>query len=448
MRNLHKPVTKPEKVASRGLSRCTARLGKAICAGRDQREVDRARHRTAPRWRTRLGMLLFTCCIAAVAQLTACGTGQRPAPIAELSFSAYQREAVSRVATERAFQTSDIQNELAWNTPSEWRPASMPATRAHKGILLVHGLGDSPWSFHDLAPRLAGEGFLVRTVLLPGHGTHPKHLLDVTVDEWRRVVRQQATALEKDVDGPVFLGGFSTGANLVLELAYERSEVAGLLLFSPGFRSTVPFGWIAQLAAPLMPWIIAPDETDRVQNAVRYMVTPTNGFAQFHVSATSAQRLLRSAPYTKPVFMVVAEHDSVLDSTFLLQTFERRFTHPASRLIWYGATPATRDPTRVLVRTDRIASEKISQFSHMGILFSSSNPLYGTEGLLRICLNSMDASLTRACEQGVDLWYSDWGYKEKGKVHARLTFNPYFEWQSSVMVDVLAASSHLARSGE
>ena len=23
------------------------------------------------------------------------------------------------------------------------------------------------------------------------------------------------------------------------------------------------------------------------------------------------------------------------------------------------------------------------------------------------------------------MWYSDWGYREHGKVHARLTFNPY-----------------------
>jgi len=36
------------------------------------------------------------------------------------------------------------------------------------------------------------------------------------------------------------------------------------------------------------------------------------------------------------------------------------------------------------------------------------------------------------------VWYSDWGHREPGKAFARLTFNPYFEWQSGVMMEVLA----------
>lgn len=47
------------------------------------------------------------------------------------------------------------------------------------------------------------------------------------------------------------------------------------------------------------------------------------------------------------------------------------------------------------------------------------------------------------------VWYSDWDYREDGKVHARLTFNPSFDWQASVMADVLASrSAHAAASKE
>jgi hypothetical protein len=35
------------------------------------------------------------------------------------------------------------------------------------------------------------------------------------------------------------------------------------------------------------------------------------------------------------------------------------------------------------------------------------------------------------------VWYSDWGYREPGKMHARLTFNPYFNWQLGVIDEVL-----------
>lgn len=174
-----------------------------------------------------------------------------------------------------------------------------------------------------------------------------------------------------------------------------------------------------------------------MQTPVRYMNVPANGFAQFYHTSVAARRLLNHS-YAKPVFMVVAQHDSVLDANYLLDVFQRRFTHPQSRLVWYGTTPeGLADTKRVLIREDRLPEQRISQFSHMGLLFSPANPLYGEHGSLRICLNGQAANITRACEQGGIVWYSDWGYREEGKVHARLTFNPYFDWQTAMMMTVL-----------
>ena len=48
------------------------------------------------------------------------------------------------------------------------------------------------------------------------------------------------------------------------------------------------------------------------------------------------------------------------------------------------------------------------------------------------------------CEGGGPVWYSDWGYREAGKFHARLTFNPYFGWQAGVMAHVLGAPGAVA----
>lgn len=372
-------------------------------------------------------------------------SGSSISPSRAVTFSEYQREAHALIRARRVFQTQDREAELAWNGPGEWRPTSGDAP-PNKGILLVHGLGDSPWSFHDLAHELVAQGFLVRTVLLPGHGTRPDDLVGVTLEQWQQVVQAQAEAMQRDVAGPVYLGGFSTGANLVLEVAYAHPEIAGLVLFSPGFRTSVPLGWLAPLVARIRPWIVTPGEDVPVQNAVRYMATPTNGFAQFYRSARTAQQLIGDRTYDKPVFMAVAQHDSVIDTAYLLDVFQHRFTNPDSRLIWYGSSPrGLTDHARVLVRDDKVPQERISQFSHMGLMFSPSNPLYGSNGSVRICLNGFDGEARRACEKGAPVWFSDWGYREEGKVHARLTFNPYYDWQASVMAAVLAAPQSVAR---
>lgn len=352
-----------------------------------------------------------------------------------MRFADYQRDTMRLLETRRAFQQADRETELAWNAPREWRPAQVS-----RGILLVHGLGDSPWSFHDLGQQLAARGFLVRTVLLPGHGTRPEDLLDVRLEDWQRIIDEQAADLRKTVP-EVWLGGFSTGANLVLDYAYAHPEVAGLMLFSPAFQSSSSYAWLSPWIGWAKPWLLEPDGRRPMQNAVRYMTVPTNGFAQFYRSSRAAQGRLAERHYDKPVFMAVVQHDSVLDAAWLLNAFQTRFTHPASRLVWYGeVADGNVDPQRVLVRPDALPEQRISQFSHMGLLFSPDNPLYGERGSLRICWNGQDAPETQACLRGATVWFSDWGYREAGKVHARLTFNPYFAWQGEVIDAVVSAS--------
>lgn len=351
------------------------------------------------------------------------------------SFSEYRQRTLDLLRSRRGSAQSEA--TVALNAPREWRPAPSKKAGPTKGVLLVHGLGDSPWSFHDVARELAADGFLVRTVLLPGHGTRPEDMLDVELEQWQQVVREQAEALRRDA-GEVYLGGFSTGANLVTEYAYTHDDIAGLLLFSPAFQSAVALDWVAPLIVRFRPWLLTPDGRMPLQNAVRYFTVPTNGFAQFYRSSQAVRQRLDARAYDKPVFMVVARHDSVLDADALLDTFRTRFTHPASRLIWYGAAPGLPESeTRVLVRTDRLPERRISQFSHMGVLFSPSNRLYGEHGTDRICWNGQDEAATQACARGAEVWYSDWGYREADKIHARLTFNPYFAWQSAVMTSVL-----------
>jgi esterase/lipase len=353
-----------------------------------------------------------------------------------LTFTQYQQRVVSHVESHRKLQEMG-ERELQWNSPQQWLPQNQDKDLLpQKGILLVHGLGDSPWSFNDIAQEFAVNGYLVRTVLLPGHGTNPEEMLSVSAEQWREVVFQQAKQLEADVAGPVYLGGFSTGANLILDYAYQNPSIDGLALFSPGFKSSLPFQWVTPALSKVRPWLMTLDNDAEVQTPVRYMAVPTNGFAQFYRTSVLAQKLLEK-PYDKPVVMIASEHDSVIDTQYLVDVFQNQFTNPYSRLIWYGEPPnISTDMSRVLVRTDRIVEQRISQFSHMGILFSPDNYLYGSQGELRICFNNTNTEERKACEEGDDIWFSAWGYQEEGKVHARLTYNPYFKWQNTIMLSV------------
>lgn len=376
---------------------------------------------------------LIACLLPALLGLQACHLLASANPPSQ-SFADYRQQTIELIEQRRSFQSADHEAELQWNAPQEWRPAG----QLRGGVLLVHGLGDSPWSFHDVGAKLAAQGFLVRTVLLPGHGTQPSDMLDVTLKQWQSVVREQAQTLSREVP-EVYLGGFSTGANLVLDYAYDHDEIAGLILFSPAFRSDSSYAWLTQWIAWARPWLASPTDPVRpLQTPVRYLNVPTNGFAQFYRSSTLAQKRLAQRTYDKPVFVAITQHDSVLDTGFVLDSFNQRFSNPASRLIWYGDSPADAAKTpRVLVRKDYLPDYRISQFSHMGLLFSPGNPLYGVDGKQRICWNGQETPDMQKCLAGEPVWYSDWGYRETGKTHARLTFNPYFDWQSEVMTRVL-----------
>jgi esterase/lipase len=378
--------------------------------------------------------------LASVLTVAACSTTAPSQPPA--SFAAYQAEAEALVAQRRAFQTHDRRAEISFNAPQEWRPEGRP----ERGILLVHGLGDSPFSFTDIGPVLAQQGFLVRTVLLPGHGTRPADLIDVSNADWHRVVAQQTELLKRDA-GDVFLGGFSTGANLVTARALADDEIAGLLLFSPGFISDGGLEWVAPLIAPFVTWLRAPDPLRPQQNPVRYLNVPTNGFGQFHHTSTDVRAALAARTYDKPALIVMTRHDSVLDAQGIADLFTDRFKHPASRLIWYGDPPAIDDP-RIVVRPDHLPDYRISQFSHMSVLFSPNNPLYGREGSLRLCENGQNPGFYDRCKNGEEVWYSDWGFEMPDRIHARLTFNPYFDWQMQVAGEVLGRSSSGILAGQ
>jgi alpha-beta hydrolase superfamily lysophospholipase len=89
--------------------------------------------------------------------------------------------------------------------------------------LLVHGLTDSPYSMKALAETLHARGFEVTVLRLPGHGTLPSMMTEMSASDWTAAVRIAARDVgSRAAPGqPFYIGGYSTGGTLALRYTLE-----------------------------------------------------------------------------------------------------------------------------------------------------------------------------------------------------------------------------------
>jgi alpha-beta hydrolase superfamily lysophospholipase len=128
------------------------------------------------------------------------------------------------------------------------------------GALLVHGLTDAPYSMRTIAEDLRARGYRVLALRVPGHGTVPSGLTDVTWEDWLAAVRLGARHLSRTIgrDRPLLLVGYSNGGALVLKYALDALEGSGdpqatrVVLLSP-MVGVPPFAWLARVISMLGP---------------------------------------------------------------------------------------------------------------------------------------------------------------------------------------------------
>ena len=209
------------------------------------------------------------------------------------------------------------------NTPFEIKAKNKDLLS--RGIILVHGLGDSPYSFIDIADQLSEQGFQVRVILLPGHGSKPADLISTKIEEWETFLGDQVAMFNKEVEN-LYLGGFSTGANLVTTLAIQDQNIKGLLLFSPAFRHRSGVSELSHLLNVLNPWPF--HKAKKADNYAKYDVVPNNAGVQFSFSSQQVNENLAIKQFDRPTFMVVSEKDNVIDTSQVLALFEQRFPPP------------------------------------------------------------------------------------------------------------------------
>lgn len=359
-------------------------------------------------------------------------------PLGQSSFDQYVTETTDWINEHRRFVTDNHSLELSYQAPFEIKPAKPNG----KGVLMIHGFTDSPYNFADIARYLADQGFLVRAVVLPGHGTKPEDMLPVNFKDWDRLIDEQTRILANDVS-EVYLAGFSTGANLALHEAYENTKVQGLILISPSLSVRTSLVHFVPFAHLFIDWLRTPEEAAGGTTPFRYRTAPLQALETFKDSMDSAMIRVSGAPYEKPVLVFMAEHDSIVNTQELLPLMQKQFTSSASRFVWYGdmlPEGTIASDRRLTVLTDYLPKYRIRSFSHLGLVYSPENPNYGIKAKDYFCLRGQDERLLKMCHEGKHVWYGSWNENRDGHPYARLTFNPYFVRQMEIITEALGGS--------
>lgn len=125
--------------------------------------------------------------------------------------------------------------------PKNWnRTFELPAENASFGVLLLHGMSDSPYSLRSLAEQFNADGGHALGLRIPGHGTAPSGLRHATFKDMAAAAELGMRYLTTKLAGrPIYIVGYSNGGALAVHYATrtiletDLPETAGLILLSP-----------------------------------------------------------------------------------------------------------------------------------------------------------------------------------------------------------------------
>ena len=147
--------------------------------------------------------------------------------------------------------------------PQRWQPNwnrsfELPTKTPAGGVLLLHGMSDSPYSLRALGETLNQRNYWVVGLRLPGHGTVPSGLKSIRWEDMAATVQLGMEHLASQVArDSIHIVGYSTGAPLAIDYTLKALEgttepaPASLVLISPaiGISPTAALAkWMGRLA--------------------------------------------------------------------------------------------------------------------------------------------------------------------------------------------------------
>lgn len=379
--------------------------------------------------------LMLAGCSTLPPRLHESGLNSRFAFSRDVPFDEYIRQS-ERMIEKARVDINEINREivLAANRPFELRPdeSRFPRNREgryEKGILLIHGLSDSPYFMKPIARSLQQRGFLVRSILLPGHGTVPGDLLSVKYQEWIRATEYGVDQLNQQVE-KLYLGGFSTGGALSILEALKNRDVQGLILFAPAVGIRSPWAAMAGFINVFTDWLGSQGDD---KDYAKYESFAINGGAQVYDLTREIDAAFASGKrLSMPVFAVVSAEDISIDTDKMLEVFDAYITSTKSLLMIYGKETADRRENsagRILFQKSFFPEERILDYAHISLLIPPDDPHYGKNGGYRYCLHYQAEREKRvSCLHDPHLWQGEITQENLNRhTLRRLTYNPRYD---------------------
>ncbi len=335
-------------------------------------------------------------------------------------------------------QLPDTLNVVDLLSPFELRRAN-----SNKVALLFHGLTDSPFTYHSLAAFFYNQGYNVRTVLLPGHGTAASDLREVDFKQWQQFTEYAIARTSKDFDN-VIIGGYSTGAALAIAHLAEHpapKQVRAVMLWSPATEPHNKNGWMSKWVdrIPFVNWI---DEDADIDFA-KYESFPFAAATLAHeaMRRINPKKLAKKALPNLPLFIAQSDVDTTIDARATLALAklwhnpEKRPNTANDMLVYYGDKSRA---VQALGKQHTIANYACQQgvppcndvisLSHISVVNSPEQPYYGKQGTYRNCGSYLeDDTLYRACKTNDGVLIGERTEQNLAKgVLKRLTYNPFF----------------------
>lgn len=329
-----------------------------------------------------------------------------------------------------------LDKAVSGNAPFELKPGENHAGKQkawRRGILLTHGLSDSPYFMRHLAVFFQQQGFRVMAVLLPGHGTCPGDLLDVRWQEWARTVAYGVEQLAQEAE-EIYLGGYSAGGALSIFHSQLDPRVRGLFLFSPALQISprAAFANCHKIYSWLVPsaqWLsILPDA-----DLYKYESFTKNAAAQMYALTRAVRGSLARGRMQLPVFAVASQDDVTVDTAATV-AFMADAPHSANRLVYYfsdrGKIAADTGNGKTELVSGIFPAQKIISSAHTAIVLPAEDTYYGTQGEYRNCLHYCFDEMEKyaVCQQCLEpVMQGEITEKNlKSGVIRRLMYNPNF----------------------
>ncbi|MEA1934940.1 MAG: alpha/beta fold hydrolase [Thermodesulfobacteriota bacterium] len=368
----------------------------------------------------------------------------------DISFTEYIQKTRLMISKTRTDLDNTDKEKIIWaNSPFELIPDVnlYPETenkKFKKGILLIHGLTDSPYLLRPVARHLQSKGFLVRTILLPGHGTIPGDLLSVKYETWIKAVEYGMYRLRLNCK-ETYMGGFSTGGALSINYSLKNPDkIKGLILFSPAIGIKTKAACLSVYLNYVKDWLNVYDDNDYT----KYESFAINGAAQIYKLTLRNKEILDKQDLTPdfPVFAVLSEDDKTIDPEKTLDIFHLYLKSDKNRVILYTTEPGKyNNKDLIIAQNSYLPDQHILNFGHISITVPPDDPHYGRNGDYRNCLHYLkEKDAFSSCLENPDIWWGETNKKgleyasKNNLLISRLAFNPHFYRMIKYLDDFLS----------